>query len=135
MDKVALIQEGMRRWREGDEQGMLELFHPDVEVWATDETLNSGTYQGREGMQRWYRQWNEAWDSIEYDPLEFIEVSESLLVVPIRITATARGAQVSQEMAWLFEVGDEDLCMRWELHADKDAALASARVWLAGQHR
>jgi ketosteroid isomerase-like protein len=134
MDKVALVQEGMRRWASGDEQGMLELFHPDVEVWATDETLNSGTYKGHEGMRRWYGEWNDAWDSAEYEALDFIEISETLLVVPIRITASARGAEVSQEMAWLFEVED-GLCTRWELHADKDAALASARVWLAGQHR
>jgi ketosteroid isomerase-like protein len=134
MDKADMVRRALARFAAGDEQSMLEMFHPEVEVWATEEQLNSGTYKGREEMQRWYRGWHDGFDRVEYEPTDFIEVAPELLVVPVHITGEARGARVSQDMAWMFEF-DGELCTRWELHMDKEAALASARVWLASQTR
>jgi SnoaL-like domain len=135
--KVERLQDGLRRWSAGEDERALaeELYHPDIVVWATDETLNSGEYHGIDGALRWARAWNDAWEEIHYEPLEFIEVSEHILVTPIRVHAKARGGlELTQDMAWMFEFEGE-LVKRWELHNEKEAALASARVWLAGQSR
>jgi ketosteroid isomerase-like protein len=134
-DKADLVREGMRRFVSGDEQGLLELFHPEIEVWVTDEQLNSGTFKGREAVQRWYSDWHEPWEHIEYELLDFIDVSEMVMVVPVKASARARdGLEVSQHVAWMFELRD-GLLGRWELHSDTEAALASARLWLTGQNR
>jgi ketosteroid isomerase-like protein len=128
-----LLRRGLERFEAGDEEGMAELYHPEIEVWSGEG--NTGTFHGREGALRWGREWNEAWEEIHYEPIEFIELSEDVVVVPIKVRARARaGLELEGEFAWLFELED-DMLKRWELHAERHAAIASAKAWLAARAR
>jgi ketosteroid isomerase-like protein len=62
-ERVELVRRGYEAYNAGDLDALLDLFDPDIEVWASPDMLNSGSYRGHEGFLRWISQWNEAWEA------------------------------------------------------------------------
>ena len=55
--RVRLVRRGFQLFVGGDIEGMLELYHPDVEITGRD-WMNAGPFHGHEGFMEWTRLWS-----------------------------------------------------------------------------
>jgi ketosteroid isomerase-like protein len=124
---IPLIAELLVAYREGDDEKFRELMHPDGEVYGDPSIINSGTYRGFEGFQRWVREWEEAWEGISYELGEIVGVSESILVAPVHVVGRGAGSgvQIDTVFGWLYEWRDGRLS-RFHVYATVEDALEAA---------
>lgn len=76
-----------------DTGAVLALYDPDVEWDASRGTplgqlTGHSVYRGHDGLRRWFRQWYEAWQSLEDRCQELIDAGEHVVSVS---TVRARG--------------------------------------------
>jgi ketosteroid isomerase-like protein len=102
---VELVQRLLGVYLSGDQEGLREIIDPSAEIYGAPGLINSGTYIGYDGFQEWIRQWEEAWDSADYDLGEVIEVSDEIVVIPVHITVRGAGSgvEIESDFGWLFE--------------------------------
>jgi ketosteroid isomerase-like protein len=97
-----------------DTAAVLSLYDPAVEWDAsrgpTRNLMGAGVHRGHEGLRRFFREWNEAWKTIEYDYRELIDAGERVISVgPFR----GRGRTSGVETAWA------DAAAIWTVHDGK----------------
>lgn len=94
-----------------DSDTVLALYHPDVELDNSRMGAvgfgGAETYRGHEGLRRFFREWHEAWDNVEYDYDELIEAGEQVVSVVTRHgRGRASGAEVALEAALVWTIRD-----------------------------
>src|SRR5918996_3387373 len=111
----------------GDEAALRGLFDPEIEIYAEPGMINSGRYLGWEGWLQWTRQWDDAWDEISYEPLEFLEVGGSVVVVPTRVVGRGAGSgvEIDRVFGYLYEIRDGK-GVRFHTYGSKERALEAA---------
>ena len=83
----------------GDTEAVIGSYDPEVE-WdttrlASEGITGSGTYRGHEGVRRFFREWNEAWEDSRFDLEELIEADQQVVsVVTRRGRGRASGVEV-----------------------------------------
>ena len=119
--------------REGAE-GLLRFAHPDLEIYTEPGLVNTGTYHGHDEFLMWSAQWMDAWENFHNEPKEFIEVGDSIVVVPLVQSATGKGSgiEVEMELIYLVEMR-EAKASRLHLYATKDRALEVAGELAGGE--
>ncbi len=129
---VQLAYEVLGAYERGDEETQRRLMDPEIEVYGAPGIVNSGTYQGFEGFQRWVKQWEEAWDEITYELGELIEVDDAFLVAPVHVVGrgAASGLKINSVFGWLYEWRD-GRSVRFHVYPSVEDALEAART-LAG---
>jgi ketosteroid isomerase-like protein len=82
-----------------DAATVLALYDPEVELDASRLQVAglAGVYRGHNGLRSFFRQWHEAWGSIEYDYEELIDAGEQVISVVTR-HARGRASGVEVEM-------------------------------------
>ena len=86
----------------GDSAVVLSLYDPEVEADFSQspggELLATGAliYRGHEGVRRMSRDWNDAWDTVEYDLAELID-AEPHVVSAITYRGRGRGSGAEVE--------------------------------------
>lgn len=109
--RITLAQGGMDAFNDGDVPRMLAALTQDVEVYASPEMANAGSYTGHDGFVSWIAAWTEAWDEISAEVTDNTVVGERHVVTTIHQEGRGRaGIEVSMELAFLFDVNDEGLC-------------------------
>ena len=123
---VELIRKGFEDLASGGYEALLPLIAPDFEL-TTPPALSAepDTYRGPDGMTRYFESFYDAMDEIHFEPLEFREVGE-WIVVPFRMTARGRstGLEVEQLAVMAWQVRNE-LAVRLEVFAELEEALAA----------
>src|SRR5690349_17662386 len=106
-ERLALARQGMEAFDRRDLQGMLSLLDEEVEVFASAELVNAGTYHGHEGFATWIATWVDAWETLENEVTDNRLVGERHVVTTIHQAATGRGGiGVSMDIAFLFDVNE-----------------------------
>jgi ketosteroid isomerase-like protein len=125
---VELVQKMLTAYLSGDEETMRAMIGPESEIHGAPGLINSGTYHGYEGFQEWIAQWEEAWDGIQYELGEPIDVGTSIVVIPTRITGRGAGSgvEIDSEFGWLYEFRDGQ-AVRFHAYVNVDEALDAAR--------
>jgi ketosteroid isomerase-like protein len=125
---VELVQKVLGAYLTGDEGTQREMIPPDAEVYGAPGIINAGTYHGYEGFQQWVRQWEEAWDEINYELGEMIEVGNSFVVVPAHIVGRGAGSglEIDSVFGWMYEF-QGGKAVRFHTYATVDDALEAAR--------
>jgi ketosteroid isomerase-like protein len=82
-----------------DSEAILTLYDAEVEidVSRTHRALMQGVYTGtgHEGLRKWFREWHEAWENVEYDVEELIDGADDVIgVVTVRGRGRGSGADV-----------------------------------------
>jgi ketosteroid isomerase-like protein len=125
---VDLARRGMEAYNRGDIDAVLELFSPEVEVYAPPDFINAGVFQGREGWLKWTAQWNEAWESFDIRVDRVEPIGQRFVVVDAHQVGRGRGSGVSVELdvIYLFEISD-GRCVYFAIYPDRERALAGIR--------
>jgi ketosteroid isomerase-like protein len=128
-ENVDVIRRGYEHLRETGEP-LSENWHPDF-VW--DMSTFRGwpeeqTYLGREGYERFMRNWLEPFDDWHLDVERYVDAGDQVVVIQRqRGTSKSSGVEVDMRFAqvWTVRNGKQ---VRVELYADPDEALAAAGV-------
>jgi ketosteroid isomerase-like protein len=95
----------IERFNARDLEGLLELFHRDVEFHARYTVFDAPVYRGHQGIKQWY--WNlvEIWECIHTDVHRIVELDgqRTLLLATVRGRARGSGVELSEpvgELIW-----------------------------------
>jgi ketosteroid isomerase-like protein len=129
---IQRVYEMLAAYTQGDDEKLREWIAPDGEIYGAPGIVNAGTYYGYEGFQKWIAQWTEAWSEESFELGEFIEVDESVLVVPAHVTGrgAASGLEIDQVFGWLYEWNDGQ-ATRFHVYATVEDALDVGRRLVA----
>jgi ketosteroid isomerase-like protein len=122
-----LTMEAFAANERGDQETLRALMDPEIEVYAEPGMINAGRYQGWEGWLKWTRQWDDAWEEIRYEPLEFIEVGDSVVVAPTRVVGRGAGSglEIDRVFGYLYEIRDGK-GVRFHTYGSKERTLEAA---------
>jgi ketosteroid isomerase-like protein len=86
---------------------VLDLYDPEVELDNTRLDVvgtAGGVHRGHDGLRRFFREWHEAWERVEYDYDELIDAGgdQVVSVVTRRGRGRASGAEVELRVALLW---------------------------------
>jgi ketosteroid isomerase-like protein len=127
-DRERLARAGFEAFNAGDHEAVVELLSEDVEVFASPELANSGRFHGRDGYRTWIEPWIDAWEAIDMEIAEMTPVGNRHVVAEVHQVGHGReGIEVSMDVAFLFDIGDDDLVDYLALHPNRQGALADAR--------
>jgi ketosteroid isomerase-like protein len=124
--------EMLAAYAQGDEDTLRAFIAPDGEVYGAPGLVNSGTYRGYEGFRQWIDQWTEAWSEERFELGEFVEVDESVLVVPAHVTArgASSGLEIDNVFGWLYEWRD-GVATRFHVYVTVEDAMDAGRRLIA----
>jgi ketosteroid isomerase-like protein len=125
---VERVYELLAAYMQGDEAKLRDSIDPEAETYGAPGIVNAGTYHGYDGFLHWSRHWEEAWDEIGYELLEVNEVSDSIVVVPVRAVGRGAGSglEIDTVFGWMYEFRD-GLLTRFHVYPTADDALDAAR--------
>lgn len=114
---------------QGDVDAVYSLFDPNIEwedasgLWSADW----GTARGTEELREAWRRWFGIFDEVDFDPEEFTEVGDNVLVT-VHVRARARVSQVpvAQRLSVVFTVRGGLIC-RVRGYRDESEALEALR--------
>lgn len=126
---VELVQRVLGAYLSGNQEALREVIDPEGEIYGGPGLINSGTYIGYDGFQQWIGQWEEAWDEVNYDLRQPIEIGDSIVVIPAHIVARGAGSgvEIDSEFGWLFQFRDER-AVRFHAYVSLDEALQAANA-------
>jgi len=129
---IELTQRGFDAYNAGDNEGLAALLHPDVELHADDELLNSGDFRGREGFSQWSADWLEAWEEFRVDATALEAFGDHCILVDSHQVARGAGSGIDVEMDvfWAFEA-EGGTVRRMHIYASRERALEAIERWRA----
>jgi ketosteroid isomerase-like protein len=105
----------------------LDMLDEGIEVHDHD-TPDQGEYRGRAGVERWLRDWGDAWAEWSSEPEEFIDADDAVIVV-IRMHAKGLGSgvELDRQDALVYRFRDDKI-VRTDYYNSKVQALEAAGV-------
>jgi hypothetical protein len=98
-----------------DVDTVLALYDPDVELDASRvQIVGQNEYRGHDGLRRFFGEWHEAWESIDYSFEELIDAGDRVISV---VTRRARGRASGADVQW-------PLALVWTLREGRVTRLA-----------
>jgi ketosteroid isomerase-like protein len=123
---VELIQNALDAYGRGDAAVIFDLADPDIVVVAQFGLAQAGRYEGREAMAQYMRDWEDAWEEMEYEPEEWL-VDGNAVVVVIRYHGRGKGSGVVVDdlFAWRFVLDDAKIA-KWGVYSSRAEAIEAA---------
>jgi ketosteroid isomerase-like protein len=126
---VDLVRRANEALNTGGFEALLPFIHPEFSV-TTPPGLAAepDTYNGPEGVRRYFESFYEAMDRVEFVPERFIGVGE-LTVVPVILRARGRttGIETEQHVVQVWELKD-GLAIRVLVFATLEEAIEAAEA-------
>ena len=126
-ENLETVQRGFAAFNEGGVEGILPFLASDFEA-TTPPSLASepDTYRGHDGIRRWFDSFDEVMEEIRWDPREFHEVGDRVVVeFTLRARGKTTGLDFGQDAVMLWELRD-GMGTRLELFQTLDEALVAA---------
>jgi ketosteroid isomerase-like protein len=126
-ESLAHAREQLAAFERGDLEAVLELLHPEVEIYSPPELANSGTFHGREGYLEWSQEWFDAWDEFEIEATSIEAVGEHHVLTSVRQRGRGKGSgiEVTMDACYMGEIHD-GRATRFHLYPTREKALAAA---------
>src|SRR5262249_16983951 len=80
-------------WNSGDMPAVMDAMAPDVEWHGHPNLPEPGPYHDRDDVERWMRQFREAWGELNAEPVELLDADDSVVAL-IHMTGRGRGSGV-----------------------------------------
>jgi ketosteroid isomerase-like protein len=96
-ETVEIVRRAIAAFQAGDIERILALTHPDFEgTVAPQLSAEPDTYRGKEGIERYFASFREAFDQISFEPEGFSDAGDSV-VVALRMTAVGKQTKIPVE--------------------------------------
>jgi ketosteroid isomerase-like protein len=125
LDNVEIVRSAFLAFNRSDPRWD-EHWAEDCEfVSITGGQIEGATYRGHDGLRRYAKDRLDAWEELRFEPDEFIDAGELVVVVGI-LTGRGRGSgvPVDQPVAVAFELRAGKI-VRAHAHTDAEQALAT----------
>jgi ketosteroid isomerase-like protein len=126
-ENIETVQRGFAAFNERGVEGIIPFLDSEFEA-TTPPSLASepDTYRGHDGMRRWFDSFYEVMEEIRWDPREFHEVGDRVVVeFTLRARGKTTGLEFGQDGVMLWELRD-GRGIRLDLFPTLDEALAAA---------
>lgn len=107
-ENVELVQRALEQYAATGEPDYA-LLDQTVEVHDHD-ILDAGEYRGHEGVARWLMDWSSAWRETVFEPQEFIDVDDRVVVVGAQRVTRGAVLRSSDRMRLSGRCGEARLC-------------------------
>jgi ketosteroid isomerase-like protein len=126
-ENVEIVRKATDAYRRGALEEGATWMDPEI-VWDMSrlQVPDAAVYRGFDGLLKFFSLWQESWESLELEPLEFIEAGDQVVTV-IRQSGRGRlsGAEVEHRFAQLWTLRDRKI-VRMDMYPDREAALEAA---------
>ena len=107
-----------------DYDALAQLAVPDFELDVTERVFNPATYQGEEGLRRFFAEVDELWDSMDLKVERLVERDDEVLaLLLVDIVGRGSGLKLQDRIAQHWTAREGKL-VRMRVRADHAAALA-----------
>jgi hypothetical protein len=120
----ASAESDWERWLTGMKEGL----DPDIEWDASEVPMPDlvGIYRGREAAVRWWREWLEAWETIEFD-YELVDAGDRVvLLADQKMRGRSTGIEVSVGKYAHVATFKDGLMVHYKIYASQSEALEAA---------
>jgi ketosteroid isomerase-like protein len=125
-EHIDLIKQGYAAWNGGDRAWVLEHMRPDVEWVSPPDDPDPGTFRGYLGVQEFWDNWRELFGQLQFEPLEFEDLGDHVLVVARRLgIGNVSGVRVEEQVIQVFSFDEDKRCYKVSEYYDRDQARAS----------
>jgi ketosteroid isomerase-like protein len=125
MDHLDRCRLAYERFSAGDLEGLLELFHPDVEVYVAPPNFESGTYRGRDAYRRLLERWGASWEEMRIGVGD-MEAADDWILASVEYTGRVKGSDIEvRQPSWELSLWLDGSCRRYEVYWDRDEGLAA----------
>ena len=128
-DNLEIVKRGFDAFNENGVDGILPFVHTDFEATTPPELASEpDTYRGHEGVHRWFDSFYEVMDEIRWEPREFIEAGDRIVVdFTLKARGKSTGLEFGQHAFMVWELRDGK-AIGLELFPTLEEALAAARA-------
>jgi ketosteroid isomerase-like protein len=109
-EKVEVVRQVYDAAARRDSASIFDLYDREVELDSSRLELvnDEGVYRGHDGLRRFFREWHEAWEGIDYDYDELVDAGGEHVIsfVTRRGRGRASGADVELSLALVWTVRD-----------------------------
>jgi hypothetical protein len=125
---VELMKGIYARFRDGDEEGALELLDPEMEVHDRPEIPDPQVYHGYDGVRAALQTSRDTFDDLDLVPEEFVDAGDRVAVV-FRFQGVGRGSgvEIDERLVHLWTIRDGKP-VRMDVHSSREQALKAAGV-------
>jgi ketosteroid isomerase-like protein len=107
------------RYSGGDFDGLLELFHPEVEVYVAPPNFESGTYEGHQQYRDLIDRWGAPWEEMRITTGR-MEAAGEWILAEVRYTGRGKASEVEvTQPSWELSLWRDGLCTRYEVYWDE----------------
>jgi len=110
----------------GDMDALTSICDPEFLLDMSDRVLNPATYEGHEGIRRFYEEVNEVWESFTWEPLEITELERGIVaVIHSRGLGRGSGLELDRRAAMVWRV-DANQALSVTFYRDPAVAMKAA---------
>jgi ketosteroid isomerase-like protein len=122
-ENVEIVRQGYEAWRR-TRQLDFDLLDPEVELVFHGTPAGDVSYQGWDGVRRWFAEQDDAWSDQWWEVEDVRETSDGRVLALIVAHAVGRdsGVPVSLPLANIWTI-EEGRATRFEMFIDRKAAL------------
>jgi ketosteroid isomerase-like protein len=123
-ENLALSTEAFEAFQSGDAAGLMEMLHPEIEVFSSRNLANSGSFHGHDGYMEWLTNWLEAWDDFKVEVTGTEAAGERHVLTRVRQTAVGKvsGVPVEMDLTFMSEIGSGGAITAIHLYPEQDKA-------------
>ncbi len=99
------LRRGFELWNRRDFESLAEIFHPEIEIDATNRVLNPARYHGIEGFERLTQEVFDIWEEWSIEPTRFLWNGNRALI-ETRVTARGKGSGIAARGDVLLDLDD-----------------------------
>lgn len=82
-ENVEVVRKGWKAFLDGGVDATLVYYAENCVCEDFPELPDHATYEGREGVRRRNHQFIESWDDLTFDPVEFLDAGDQVVVVAL----------------------------------------------------
>ncbi|HYH62377.1 MAG TPA: nuclear transport factor 2 family protein [Solirubrobacterales bacterium] len=114
------VRRGYECLNEGDLDGALALWDPDVVCVLPEGGINTGRIEGRDKVRGFLSHYLDTFDSFRMHPERFVEAEGGRVVAFVEMTGAGKGSglEFKTRQAHVCTVGDEGLVTRIEVFTE-----------------
>jgi ketosteroid isomerase-like protein len=119
---IEIVRRAFADWSRGDLAAVLAVCDPEITLHDPGRTGTS--FQGHDGLMRFWQEWLESWDDYHIEPTEFVEAGGEIFVAAGQAGRGRSGIEVGQELFQVFRLRGGKV-VEWRIYADPTEARRS----------
>jgi ketosteroid isomerase-like protein len=125
-ENLKLVRVAYEALNRGDIEAVVDLCEPDFELDMSERVFNPATYEGHDGLRRFYREVREVWEEFRWEPEDLYGAGDRVVAL-LHSHGRGRGSGVEIDrhvgMVWTVREGRASAL---HFYLDPDEALKAA---------